>query len=331
MKASQVISSLKHLYAIKRPVFLWGPPGIYKSDVVSQVANSLKLELRDVRLSLMDPVDLKGFPTPATVGTKKVMTWLPPDFLPVKGKGILFFDEFNLAPAAVQGAAYQLILTRKLGNYELPEGWSVVCAGNRMSDRSGVHGQAAALANRFVHIDCEVDENEWIDWAIKNGISDGTRGYIRYRPKNLCVDKLENGMRAFPTPRTWAFADQIINSNLSSDIELELLEGTIGEGCAAEYMGFLREAKNLPNLDRIEIDPDGVAVPDSPSTCHAIVAALEAKVNPRNVDRFLRYVKRMNKEFEVVFMTASIRHDDAITSTKCFIDWTRENRSILVG
>lgn len=331
MKPSQILPALKHLVAIKRPVFLWGPPGIYKSDVVAQLAASLKFELKDVRLSLLDPVDLKGFPTPGKVGTKNVMSWLPPDFLPTKGKGILFLDEMNSAAAAVQAAAYQLILNRKIGDYELPEGWAIVCAGNRAGDRSVVHAMPAALANRFVHIDCDVDVDDWIDWAIKNGISDATRGYIRYRPGNLCVSKIEPGMRAFPTPRTWAFADQIIGSKLTPDVELELLKGTVGEGVAAEYMGFLREAANLPDIDRIMIDPDGVKVPDSPSTCHALISALEARVNNKNVDRFLKYVKRMSKEFEVVFMTAAIRHDDDITSTKCFIDWSRENRSILVG
>jgi hypothetical protein len=331
MKPSQVLAALKHLIKVQRPVFLWGPPGIYKSDVVAQLAKGEKLELKDVRLSLLDPVDLKGFPTPGKVGAKAVMTWLPPDFLPTKGKGILFLDEMNSAAAAVQAAAYQLILNRKIGDYELPEGWSIVCAGNRAGDRSVVHAMPAALANRFIHIDCEVDPDEWIDWAIKNGVSDATRGYIRYRPGNLCVNKIEPGMRAFPTPRTWAFADQIIGSKLSSDVELELLKGTVGEGVAVEYMGFLRSAKDLPDIDQIMIDPDGVRVPDSPATCHALISVLESRVNPNNVDRFLKFVKRMSKEFEVVFMTASIRHDDNITSTKCFIDWSRENRSILVG
>lgn len=332
MKASKVKQAVKYLTSIQRPVFLWGPPGIYKSDVVAQVAKEGKLELRDVRLNLLDPVDLKGFPTPAKVGTKQVMSWLPPDFLPQKGKGILFLDEFNSAPQSVQAAAYQLTLNRKIGDYELPEGWSIVCAGNRAGDRSVVHNMPAALANRLIHIDCEVDVDDWIDWGIKVGnISDGTRGYIRYRPGNLCITKIDPGMRAFPTPRSWAFADQIINSGLPADIELELLKGTVGEGCAAEYMGYIREQKNLPDIDKIMLDPDNVKVPDSPATRHAIVAALEARVNSKNVDRFLKYVKRMSKEFEVVFMTASIRHDDDITSTKCFIDWARENRSVLVG
>lgn len=331
MKPSQLLPALKHLVAIQRPVFLWGAPGVGKSDLIAQVAEDLKVELKDVRLPLMDPTDLKGFPVPGKSGTKSVMSWLPPDFLPTKGKGVLFLDEMNSAPQSVQAAAYQLILNRKIGDYELPKGWVIVAAGNRTGDRSVVHAQPAALANRFVHLDYDVDTEDWVDWAIKAGISDATRGYIRYRPTNLCVQKIETGMRAFPTPRTWAFADSIINSHLDPHVELELLKGTIGEGVAAEYMGFLREAKNLPNIDRILIDPDGVKVPESPSTCHAIISALEPRTDSNNFGTLMKYVKRMSKEFEVVYATSVVKRDEDISETKAFTEWIRENRSVLIG
>jgi hypothetical protein len=331
MKPSLLLPALKHLINIQRPVFLWGAPGVGKSDLIKQVADDMKVELKDVRLSLMDPTDLKGFPTQGKSGTKAVMSWLQPDFLPTKGKGILFLDEMNSAPQSVQAAAYQLILNRKIGDYELPKGWTIVAAGNRTGDRSVVHAQPAALSNRFIHLDYDVDTEDWVDWAIKNGISDATRGYIRYRPANLCVSKIEVGMRAFPSPRTWAFADSIINSDLDAAIELELLKGTIGEGVAAEYMGFLRESKNLPNLDRILIDPEGVKVPESPSTCYALISALETRTDSNNFGTLMKYIKRMSKEFEVVFATSVVKRDEGISETKAFTEWIRENRNVLIG
>ena len=329
MKPSQVKQSLKHLISVRRPAFLWGPPGVGKSDVVAQTAAELKLELRDWRLSLLDPTDIKGFPVPSKDG--KTMSFLPTSFLPTKGKGILFFDEFNSAPQSVQAATYQLILNRKIGDYVLPPGWDILAAGNRSSDRSVVHAMPAALANRFVHVDYDVDTEDWIDWAIKNGVSDATRGYIRYREGNLTTTKIDPGMRAFPTPRSWVFADQIINSHLPPEVEIELLKGTVGEGVATEYMGFIREAKNLPNIDMILIDPDKVKVPESPSTCYALVSALESRVAPNNFGRLMKYVKRMSKEFEVVFCTSAVKRDDAISETKEFTEWIRENRSVLIS
>lgn len=337
MKPSKILPAIKQLIDIQRPAFLWGPPGIYKSDLVAQAAKDLGMQLRDVRLSLMDPVDLKGFPVPKD----GLMSWLPPDFLPhedpkakkKKSKGILFLDEFNTAPAQVQAAAYQLILNRRIGDYVLPEGWSILAAGNRTSDRSVVHAMPAALATRLVHIDCEVDVEDWIDWAIKNNISDTTRGYIRWRSKHLCIDKIEAGMRSLPTPRTWAMVDQIVTQTKGLDFETmtQLVAGTVGEGCAAEYMGFMREQANLPNIDAIELNPEKTLVPEQPSTRYAVISMLEAKVTASNIDRYMKYVSRMNKEFEIVFVTAAGRRDDAIFTTKFFMDWSRENRSLLVA
>lgn len=336
MKPSKILPAIKQLIAIQRPAFLWGPPGIYKSDLVAQAANDLGSELRDVRLSLMDPVDLKGFPVPKD----GLMSWLPPDFLPhekpnakKKSKGILFLDEMNTAPAQVQAAAYQLILNRRIGDYVLPEGWSILAAGNRTSDRSVVHAMPAALASRLVHIDCEVDAEDWIDWAIKHGISNATRGYIRWRPNNLCISKIEAGMRSIPTPRTWAMVDQIMTKAQGLDNETlqHLVAGTVGDGCAAEYMGFVREQANLPNIDSIELNPEKTPVPESPSTRYAVISMLEARVTASNIDRYMKYVARMNKEFEIVFVTAAGRRDDAIFTTKFFMDWSRENRSLLIA
>lgn len=331
MKPSQVSSALQLLIERQRPCFIWGAPGVGKSDTVRQLATKMKLELRDVRLSLMDPVDLKGFPTPAKAGTKNVMSWLPPDFLPIKGKGVLFLDEMNSAPLSVQAAAYQLVLDRRIGNYELPPGWSVVAAGNRTTDRSVVHTMPAALANRFVHLDYDVDTDDWLDWATAHGVSFGTRGYIRYRPQNLVTNKIDAGMRAFPTPRSWYFADQVINSSVSSEVQLELLKGTIGEGAAVEYLGYMRESTKLPPIEKILMDPDNVEVPDSPSTKYAQIAALESSVTSTNFERMLRYVERMDKEFEVVFVTSSSRRDKKLTETKAFNKWLTANRSILLN
>lgn len=331
MKPSHITLSLKHLVERKRPVFIWGPPGVGKSDLVAQVANTSKLELRDVRLSLLDPVDLKGFPMPSGVGANKVMAWLPPNFLPTKGKGILFLDELNSAPQSVQAAAYQLVLNRKIGDYTLPAGWAIIAAGNRATDRSVVHAMPAALANRFVHIDFEVDMDDWLKWALANGIGDATRGYIRYRPSNLTTEKLEPGARAFPSPRSWVFADEIArNSTLPQNVMLDLLKGTVGEGVAAEYIGFLREQDNLPNIDMILIDPDKVKVPDSIATRHALISVLEKHITPNTVERLFSYVKRMSKEFEVVFLKTALQ-DPAIQKTPTFLKWVQDNRSVLLG
>lgn len=328
MKPSSLRTAIPKLIAKQRPAFLWGAPGVGKSDLVAQVAEDNKLELRDVRLSLLDPIDLKGFPTIDTV--KKQMKWLPADFLPKEGKGLLFLDEMNQAPQSVQGAAYQLVLNRRIGEYELPEGWSVMAAGNRAGDRSIVHTMPSALANRFVHLDYDVNVDDWNMWAMENKLHDDLRAFIQFRPNLLhSFDPLTNP-RAFPSPRSWAFVNDIYKDGYSEDDQLEMIKGTVGEGAAAEFSGFVRLIKDLPRVDQVLIDPDGTKVPESPAGMYAMVTALDAKATTNNLARIMTYTDRLPVEFQTVFVRSAIRRDPALTGTKCYMNWGIKNQAVLL-
>lgn len=337
MKPSLMIEALQFLIGIQQPSMIWGPPGVGKSDVMRATIDRInagikvkknQFQLVDIRLSNCDPTDLKGFPMPDQ--SDQTMAFFPMKSLPKDGNGVVFLDEINGAPTSVQAGAYQLTLDRRIADYVLPPGWCVMAAGNRATDRSVVHAMPAALCNRFIHLDYTVDNEDWMDWAVKNGISDTTRGYLRMQPGDLCVDKIEPGVRAFNTPRTWAFADKVVNSKMRKEVMLPLLEGTIGEGIATKLMGFARDRAHMPDLDRIATHPEDVMVPDSPSVRYAVLAGIEPRVNTSNFENYLKYVKRMSKDFEVVFVTAADRRDDKISETKAFTSWIRENRTLLI-
>lgn len=334
MKPSQVKAALSHLISQRRPAFIWGPPGAGKSDVVRDVAHSADLELRDVRLSLMDPVDLKGFPVINEVGAgknkTKQMSFVPPDFLPVSGEGILFLDEMNSAPQSVQAAAYQLILNRRIGEYELPEGWAVLAAGNRAGDRAVVNAMPSALANRFVHIDFEVDVDDWYNWATEAGVSDITRAFIKFRPALLHSFDPNAGERAFPTPRSWHFVDNVAQSALESDTEFELIKGTVGEGAAAEYLAFSRIAAELPSAEEILMAPDSAPVPESPAGKYAVCTMLDRKATPTSIGRLLTYAERMDVEFQVLLVKSAAIANREITKTKEYSKWVMANKEVLI-
>ncbi len=328
MKPSALKVALPHMIHEQSPVFIWGAPGIGKSDVIAQIAESMKFELRDVRLSLMDPIDLKGFPTINTV--KKQMEWLPADFLPKKGKGILFLDELNAAPQSVQAAAYQLILNRRIGEYHLPDGWSVLAAGNRAGDRSVVHAMPAALANRFVHLDFEVSVDDWNFWAMENEVHDDLRAFIQFRPNLLFSFDVANNPRAFPSPRSWSFVNKQYKKNLPRDIEFELIKGAVGEGATAEFMIFVNLIKDLPDINQVLIDPDSVKVPANPASMYAMVTALDAKATVGNLERIMKYTARLPVEFQAVFVRSAIRRDGKLTGTSSYRDWCIKNQSVLL-
>lgn len=333
MKPSDITKSLVHLTSVQRPAMIWGAPGVGKSDIVAQVAAIRGVELRDVRLSLMDPTDIKGFPKIGEVKQGKTtveeMRWIPPDFLPHSGEGILFLDELVSAPRAVQAAAYQLILNRCIGKYKLPDGWSVIAAGNRMGDRAVVHDMPSALANRFVHIEYEVDMEDWYAWATTNKISDVVRSWIRFKPTALHSFDPNSSERAFPSPRSWVFVDDLIRSNLSPDTELELIKGTVGEGAAAEFMAHMRMAKDLPTADMVLLAPETAPIPESPAGKYAICSALDGVATKQNLGTLLTYVERMTGEYQVLFVRSAALANNEIMQAPVYTKWLLANKDLL--
>jgi hypothetical protein len=205
MKPSEISSSLQLLSRIQKPAFLWGPPGAGKSQVVAQVAAALSIRLIDIRAVLLDPVDLRGLPT---VEHGKA-AWAIPAFLPEDGAGILFLDELNAAPPLVQAACYQLVLDRALGDYRLPDGWTVFAAGNREGDRAVTSRMSSALANRFVHLPFEPDLDDWSCWAMGPGdLRPEVVAFLRWRPELL--HRFDPAEKAFPSPRAWASVSHIL-------------------------------------------------------------------------------------------------------------------------
>lgn len=329
MKPTQIKESLTTAIKAKRPTFIWGAPGVGKSQVVAQVAAENDLELIDVRAVLLDPVDLRGLPH---INGEGKAHWAIPSFLPSDpdSKGILFLDELNAAPLLVQAACYQLILDRKLGEYELPKGWSVVAAGNRETDKAVTFRMSSALANRFIHLNFDVDLEDWVTWALSADIEIEVVAFIRFRPALLHqFDPLKNE-KTFPSPRTWEYTSDILKTKPLSSIEFELIAGIIGEPAAAEFMGFMKIYRDLPDPDAIIIDPKGSAVPDDPATQYAICGALSRKASTNNFGRILEYGQRLPIEFSVLLVRDSVRRSPELTKTRAFIKWSTDNSEILI-
>ena len=244
--------SLRRAFKAQRPVFLWGPPGIGKSDIVKQLGEELEAHVIDIRLSLWEPTDIKGIPY-FDANTSR-MAWAPPIELPNEVEAskhkniILFMDEMNSAAPAVQAAAYQLVLNRRVGTYKLPDNVFIVAAGNREADKGVTYRMPAPLANRFVHMEMRVDWDDYFAWATENRQHKDVVGFLTFSKKDLYDFDPRSSSKAFATPRSWAFVSELLFDDDEDENTLtDLVSGAVGEGLAIKFMAHRKIASKLPN------------------------------------------------------------------------------------
>lgn len=255
IKISEAQILLTKTFKAQRPVFLWGPPGIGKSELVEGIAESGALgnaKVVDMRLALFEPTDLRGYPVPDV--TTGVMKWLPPADLPTAEEAaeydniILFLDELNSAAPSVQAAAYQLILNRRIGQYVLPDNVVIIAAGNRETDKGVAYRMPKPLENRFVHFELRVDFEDWLNWATNNRIDADVVGYLTFAKNDLYNFDPKSSSRGFATPRSWTFVSEMISdSDLPESLETDMVAGCVGEGTAVKFMAHRKIAGDLPN------------------------------------------------------------------------------------
>jgi hypothetical protein len=320
--STQARKSLLKAFKVQRPLFLWGPPGIGKSELVEGITNELGGLMIDLRLGQMEPTDIRGIPFYNKDSGK--MDWAPPVELPDDEIAsqypivVLFLDELNSAPPSVQSAAYQLILNRRIGKYILPKNVVMVAAGNRESDKGVTYRMPTPLANRFIHQEMKVDFASYQTWAVLNGIHKDVVGYLSFAKQDLYDFDAKSASRAFATPRSWTFVSQLLDDEDSDDDTLtNLVAGTVGEGLAVKFMAHRKVAGRMPKPEDIlsgkvkDLNVKEVSAMYSLviSMCYELKDAVENKVDQKKfhemADNFLSYMMA-NFETELTVMGARI-------------------------
>jgi hypothetical protein len=331
---------VKIYFKARKAFFCWGATGIGKSQTVRQAARNIASELKkeytenihdinnedkfvviDLRLSQMDPSDLRGIPIFS--GDKEATVWLPPDFLPRKGQGIIFLDEVNLAPPLVQASAYQLILDRRLGTYTVPDGYLLVAAGNRLEDRASVFEMSAPLKNRFGH--CQLREptvEDWTKWAVEHEVDMRIIGFLNFRRTALFQFDPRVKENAFATPRSWEHVSQLIKEIPSENLQLlqQLCSTQVGVGTAGEFVTFIRVKDKLHPMDYYLKDPDNCELPNEntqPDLIWALITAFaehyKAHTDTKTLQAVIQVLRRMNEEYAVFTLKLMVTVDRALT------------------
>ncbi len=322
ISTTELYHHLETLIDSDTPVFIHGSPGIGKSYIVADIAEKKGLELVDVRLSQMDPVDLRG--VPSIKGDQTV--WMPPVFFPkdMDSSGILFLDELNSAPPSVQAAIYQLVLNRKMGEYELPKKWRILCAGNRVSDRGVVFRLPTPLANRMVHLHVQARFEDFKLFAIKNRVHSFVVGFLGFRPDLLSTEPVveDDANPAFATPRSYEMLSNILKNSPDINKITPIIYGTIGYSAGIEFTSYVKVYEELPDVAAV-YEGHYPVIEKQPALLYALVSALVEYFDgsEQHKEHLFGFSETLPTEFGVMLVKDVIVKDESLASHGAFDAW----------
>lgn len=317
---------------------LHGSPGTGKSDIVKSICKEYKLFLIDLRLSQCDSVDLNGFPV---INEKKTRGhYAPLDSFPLEGDKVptgyngwlLFCDEISSAALSVQAAAYRLILDREVGHNKLHKDVYIVAAGNLATDKAIVNRMGTAMQSRLIHLNLEVNVEDWLDWANTNKIDYRITSFIKFKPNLLHNFNPNHKDNTFSCPRTWYFLHKIINPwEKIEPTKMPLLVGTIGEGVAYEFLSFTQVMESLPSIETIIAQAEILPIPDAPDVLYAITGMVGHHINEANSKQLIKFISRLPMEFQIICLQDVFKKNKEIKAVPEIRNWIKTNAPILAS
>lgn len=333
MNLEQAYRALETCMFAKVPALLRGPVGVGKTSICKQLARNYNMGFYYINAPIFDPLTQNGIPQAADGYTR----FVPPDFLKqVREKPtIILIDELAKATPAVMNGFSAMLLEHRVGDHLLPEDCYVLATTNKIENKAGDALLRSHIVNRVVQINVDSSLNVAVKWMLDNNIRIEVIAFVRYRADLLNnADWYKSDANKsyqdlpFPTERAWEFVSRILDAGLQEDTEFEVLAGVIGEGAAAEFVGFLRIFRNLVDPDAVLLNPSTSKVPTEPSELYAITAALARMATEGNFDKVLCYAERMPTEFSVCLVKMAVQINPALQNTREFINYAVKNQTV---
>lgn len=315
----------------RMPVLIQGAPGVGKSDIVAHAAEAANADIIISHPVVSDPTDFKGLPGIVADAAEFLPFGELRKAIEADKPTVFFLDDLGQAPPAVQAACMQLILARRVNGHMVSPHVCFVAATNRRQDRAGVAGLLEPVKSRFSTIvELVPDLDSWCAWALSNNMPVELISFVRFRPNLLHDFKPSVDLTNSPCPRTVANVGRLMQLGIPSELEYPVFSGACGNGFAAEFLGFLKIARKLPNPDVILMNPQAAEVPTDPATLYALCGALSRKASDATIDRLTEYCNRLPAEFSVLLMRDAIKIAPEIQYCKGFVSWCTSHSDVLL-
>ena len=313
------------------PMF-WGKPGMGKSHAALQLGEELgipKDRTLVVHINNHDVVDFTGVPSVVDGQTIFNPTDMFYKFREGTGAGLIVLEELAQSSHHHQQWAGGFTEERATATFKLDPEVRIIASGNRAEDRAGAKPLLSHLNDRLWHLDIETSLDDWCEWAMDNGVPAIGVAFLRLRPDLL--NDFDPSRRSNPTQRSWTKLLTQLPDDLPRDLYLMAAEGKVGEGAAAEWVAARDMMHKMPSVDAIRLKPEAMEIPDEPSVKYAVATSMSMSTTPDLFSRDMKYISRMPKEFQMVYVTDALRLHVDLSQTKDFIDWAIKNKDIFVG
>lgn len=312
-----------------RALFLKGKSGIGKSQTIKQASDLLAQHIPnwqgviDLRLSQMEPTDLRGIPVEKDGKTH----WLAPSFLPEPDTaGFILFDEITSAPPSIQAAAYQYILDRCMGEHRIPDGWMVLAAGNMTSDRGVTFQMAAPLLNRMCEVTVTTVLDDFINYALPAGCRPEVISFLKDRPEFLHKFEGKGAIEPFPSPRSWFAVSDGLSLDLQPADRIEMITGDIGYEAATTFETHLRFWETLPRIEDILAGKTPTIAKDL-QIQYAVCMGVAARVTAATFDNAWKTLEHMPRELQTLTVKLAYKRDKGLAAAPAFTAWAAANQA----
>lgn len=307
--------------------YLVSGAGIGETTCVTDIAKELGIQCSILSLAQYDAGELAGWVVPSDDG--EGMERKRPDWMPTEGKGILFLDELAQAPVANLNIGAQLTNERRVGAHYLPEGWVIVAAGNRMSDRAGTNNLPTHLRDRLMFLEIEADLDDTIAYYYSVGVDERVCAFLRFRPEWL--HKFDRDANACPSPRSWERVSSVLSWDIDPVCLQEAIAGQVGRGGCADFMGFLKLYDTVPDINELIAKPQSASISDDPAVMYAVCAALATRMNKSNAAQIVQYLQRIpQQEFAAFVIKDALNRDTDLKQVKAVRDWVMTSGKHLI-
>lgn len=272
---------------------LHGRPGVGKTELVQTLASRIGAELFDLRLTTIEPQDLRGLPYFDHESAKTI--WYRPEDLPdTDAPAILFLDELTAAAPALQPTVYGLLQERRVGRHRLPGSVMIVAAGNRVEDGAIAYDMGTALSDRLIHMIVQANPEDWLKtYAVGAGIHPSVAAFIRTRPDLLetTEDSLRRGQMIACTPRSWTRVSRIMETVPDRALRQVMVAGTVGAAAAAEFALLADEIAATVQIDAMMAASRKDRAAMYPRTLHGLTALVYGLVGAVSRDNLSKAIE----------------------------------------